>query len=157
MTTLNTRELNLLLLQLAGELTKAAERILQSTALTPTRSRVLGLLARTPDGALTTAEIARELGQSRQGVSLVVQRLASDELVITAGNPRHRRAFLVQISEMGRQVYRQANVRELDFTSKLNERCCRDGVAPSMEMLSRYSDAIQNVLAEEFPCAGQQL
>ncbi len=57
-------------------------------------------------GGESVAQLARKLGQSRQGVQRVADGLVDKALATYESNPNHRRSPLLRLNERGRSVVR---------------------------------------------------
>lgn len=91
-------ELILETFQLNGRLLAAGDRLTAPLGLTSARWQALGALGA---GPLPVAQIARNMGLSRQSVQRTVDLLADEGLVEFAANPNHRRAKLVALTAEG--------------------------------------------------------
>lgn len=85
--------------RLNGSLLAAGDRLTGDLGLTSARWQVLGAI---DDGPLTVAQIARNMGLTRQAVQRVANDLAARGFVAFADNPDHQRAKLVRLTERGR-------------------------------------------------------
>lgn len=96
--------------RLNGELIAMGDGLVAGLGLTSARWQVLGAiaLAATP---LTIAQIARNMGLTRQSVQRVANELASEGFLRFAPNPHHQRAKLALLSEKGRKAYGSARAR----------------------------------------------
>jgi DNA-binding MarR family transcriptional regulator len=83
-----------------GCLLAAGDRLTQDLGLTSARWQVLGAI---DEGPLPVAQISRNMGLSRQAVQRVANELAAGGFVAFADNPNHRRAKLVELTEIGRR------------------------------------------------------
>lgn len=140
----STRDVNLLVLKLAGQLLQAAEAILEDSPLSTARSRVIGCLSRAAS-AMTIGDLSRDLAQSRQGTVLLIRRMAADGLVRIEGNPHHRRAFLVELTAQGAQLYEQGRVRQVEFNDRLDAVVSVEQRGSLVKLLSNYSMVIDEL------------
>lgn len=104
--------------RLNGALLSAGDRLIGDLGLSSARWQVLGPIADAPQ-ALTVAQIARNMGLTRQAVQRVVNEMVADGLLQLASNPRHRRARLVAMTDEGRRVYEAAMARQAPWASAL--------------------------------------
>ncbi len=76
------------------------------------------LLGVVPRGGATVPQLARELGQSRQGVQRVADTLVEKALATYEHNPHHRRSSRLELTDRGEAVraalQREAASREPD-------------------------------------------
>jgi DNA-binding MarR family transcriptional regulator len=97
-------ELVLQIFRVNGLLLAAGDDLTRDMGLTSARWQVLGALA---DAPLTAAQIARNMGLSRQSVQRLVDVLSEQGIVVFEENPHHRRARLIRLTEAGRHKYEQ--------------------------------------------------
>lgn len=129
-------------LRLAGVLGNAGDALSSSAGQTSARWRVLAAIEEEP---ATVAEVARLLALTRQSVQRVADALVADRLAAYVGNPRHRRAKLVQLTPAGREALQAIQAAQCDWANALGERI-------GTEELSRTSDVLEwalVVLAED--------
>lgn len=93
--------------RLNGELLGAGDQLVREIGLTSARWQVLGAIDMACE-PLSVAQIAREMGLSRQAVQRLSNALAADGLVVFADNPQHVRAKLVVMSDIGRRAFARA-------------------------------------------------
>lgn len=93
-------ELVLETFRLNGRLLAAGDRLTAPLGLTSARWQVLGALGAAP---LPAAQIARNMGLTRQSVQRTVNLLEAEGLVALAENPNHRRAKLVALTPEGQR------------------------------------------------------
>src|SRR5580692_5638576 len=93
--------------RLNGRLLAAGDALVADLGLSSARWQVIGAvgLAAAP---LPVAQIARNMGLTRQAVQRVVNDLGRMGLVRHAPNPHHRRAKLVLLTAAGRAAYAAA-------------------------------------------------
>jgi DNA-binding MarR family transcriptional regulator len=97
-------------------LTAAGELLAKRAGQTLARWLVLEAVAGEP---LTVAEIARRLGQARQGVQRHADLLVGEGLASYHDNPRHRRASLMDITTDGVVALRQIQEGQRDWANRL--------------------------------------
>jgi DNA-binding MarR family transcriptional regulator len=97
--------------RLNGRLLAAGDALVADLGLSSARWQVIGAvgLAAAP---LPVAQIARNMGLTRQAVQRVVNDLGRMGLVRHAPNPHHRRAKLVLLTAAGRAAYAAALERQ---------------------------------------------
>ena len=105
--------LNLLIFKLEGLLMTEAENVLQGMNLTPARSRILGILKR---GAkpMTIPQVCHEMGQTRQGVTRLVNLMARDGHIRFVENPNHQTIKLLAITDSGARAHEAAKDNQAD-------------------------------------------
>jgi DNA-binding MarR family transcriptional regulator len=97
-------ELVLEIFHLNGELITTGDAMVGDLGLTSARWQVMGAiaLARMP---LPVAQIARNMGLTRQAVQRTANELAGEGLIRFAPNPNHQRAKLVLLTRKGEAAY----------------------------------------------------
>ena len=89
---------------LNGRFVAIGENLARPAGLTAARWQVLGTVLGTP---MSVADVARELGLTRQSVQRVADILVEQGLAVYRPNPAHRRAKLLNPTEEGRQAVRR--------------------------------------------------
>jgi DNA-binding MarR family transcriptional regulator len=84
-----------------GRLLAAGDRLTRPFKLSSARWQVLGAIEQQP---LPVAQIARNMGLTRQSVQRLADTLEKTGIVEYAPNPDHDRAKLVRLNEKGRRV-----------------------------------------------------
>ncbi len=110
-------ELILETFRLNGRLLAAGDRLTRDLGLTSARWQVLGAIEEQP---LPVAQIARNMGLTRQAVQRVTNDLADAGLVTFAANPDHRRAKLVKLTARGRKALEEVWRRQIDWSNELS-------------------------------------
>lgn len=118
-------------------LTAAGELLAKRADLTLARWLVLETV---DGGPATVADIARRLGQARQGVQRHADLLVSDGLASYIDNPRHRRASLLGITPEGVTALRRIQKGQRDWADRL-------GAEIGEAELDRASALLDHVLA----------
>ena len=110
-------ELILETFRLNGRLLAAGDRLTRDLGLSSARWQVLGAIE---DSPLPVAQIARNMGLTRQAVQRVTNDLADVGLVTFAANPDHRRAKLVKLTASGRKTLEEVWRRQIDWSNRLS-------------------------------------
>jgi DNA-binding MarR family transcriptional regulator len=125
-------ELVLETFRLNGRLLAAGDRMTRPLGLTSARWQVLGAVE---DGALPVAQIARNMGLTRQAVQRIANVLRADKLVEFTDNPNHRRSRLVGLTAKGRAVLAEAMVLQTDWANGLAAELLPDRLAAALSVL----------------------
>lgn len=104
--------------RLNGVLLAAGDRLTGDLGLSSARWQVMGAIDEAP---LPVAQIARNMGLTRQAVQRVANVLAGEGLVEFAENPDHRRAKLVRLTAGGRVVLEEISRRQIEWSNRLAE------------------------------------
>jgi len=118
--------------RLNGRLLAAGDRLIGDLGLSSARWQVIGAIAETP---LPVAQIARNMGLTRQAVQRIANILAEDGLVAFAENPDHRRAKLVCLTDKGRSVLEEIDRRQMAWANELADGLTRKSIEDALEVL----------------------
>ena len=102
-------ELILATFRLNGRLLAAGDQLTRDLELSSARWQVMYAVL---DGPLPAAQIARNMGLTRQSVQRTVDLLAAEGLVSFAENPYHQRAKLVRLTERGHELLQEVQRRQ---------------------------------------------
>lgn len=102
--------------RLNGRLLAAGDRLVGDLGLTSARWQILGAIEEAP---LPVAQIARDMGLTRQSVQRLADVLEASGLVEFAINPNHRRAKLVALSNRGRTVMAEVDRRQQAWAARI--------------------------------------
>lgn len=111
-------ELILDVFRLNGRLLAAGDALVAELGLTSSRWQVLGaiVLSSTPQ---PVANLARDMGLTRQAVQRVVNELETEGIVSFADNPHHLRAKLIAVTKRGAAAYAAAAARQAPWANSL--------------------------------------
>ncbi len=107
-----------------GLLGVAGDELTEPWGLTSARWKVLGAIARA-DRLLHVAQIARNMGLTRQAVQRLVNDLVVEGLLEFSDNPDHQRARLVSLTGCGKRVYDEVMEEQVRWSNEL-----ADGIDP---------------------------
>jgi DNA-binding MarR family transcriptional regulator len=88
--------------------------------LTSARWQVLGAVALSPV-PLSVAQIARNMGLTRQAVQRLTDEIEGDGLLRFAPNPHHQRAKLVLLTAKGKSAFAAAMKRQAAWAAALGK------------------------------------
>jgi DNA-binding MarR family transcriptional regulator len=101
-----------------GRLLVTGDALVADLGLTSARWQVLGAMALSPV-PLSVAQIARNMGLTRQAVQRLVNEMQDDGLVRLAPNPHHQRAKLVLLTAAGKTAFAAAMKRQSAWAIEL--------------------------------------
>lgn len=111
--------------------------------LTSGRWLVLGAIALS-NAPLPVAQIARNMGLSRQAVQRSTNEMATLGLVETLENPDRRRSKVVALTEAGRVAYETALERwRVEWTGAMEEILTEEEIITTMRLLRRLRGLVQ--------------
>ena len=125
-------ELILETFRLNGRLLAAGDLLTLDLGLSSARWQVMGAIA---DAPLPVAQIARNMGLTRQAVQRVANDLARERLVEFADNPNHRRAKLVRLTAAGRTALQEISRRQVAWSNHLAAGLGADAIAEALAVL----------------------
>ena len=109
-------DLALTTFRLNGQFLELAENLSRPAGLTASQWQVLGAVLRTPR---TQADIARQMGITRQSVSRTASQLLAKGLLETIPNPGHKSAPLLSPTKDGFDSVRRIDPQHAEFAKKL--------------------------------------
>ncbi len=99
--------------RLNGSLLAAGERLGRDLGISPARWQAIAIIRNEPK---TVADMARQLGLTRQSVQRTVNGLIRDGLARIKSNPGHKRSHWIELTEQGRQTMAQLRDRQVPLT-----------------------------------------
>ena len=109
-------ELILATFRFNGQLLAAGDRLTQELGLSSALWQVLGAIG---DGPLSMAQIARNMGLTRQSVRRTVGVLKERGFVEFQENPDHQRAKLIALTGQGRTVLDKAAKINIEWSNRI--------------------------------------
>jgi DNA-binding MarR family transcriptional regulator len=128
------------ILQTAGRLIEAGNRLSAPFGLTAARWQVMGVII---EEAVTVADVARRLSQTRQGVQRLADDLVSDGLAAYSPNPRHVRAKLLAPTPQGIARYRELMGEQARWVNNLSANMRLEDIAAARRLLAALSAALE--------------
>jgi DNA-binding MarR family transcriptional regulator len=104
--------------RLNGRLLASGDALVADLGLTSARWQVLGAIALSPV-PLSVAQVARNMGLTRQAVQRLANEMEADDLVRYVPNPHHQRAKLVVLSAAGKRAFAAAMKRQAAWAVEL--------------------------------------
>ena len=104
--------------RLNGRLLVTGDALVADLGLTSARWQVLGAMALSPL-PLSVAQIARNMGLTRQAVQRLANEMRADGLVRFAPNPHHQRAKLVLLTATGKTAFAAVMKRQSAWATEL--------------------------------------
>ncbi len=130
--------------RLNGRLLAAGDRLTGDLGLSSARWQVIGAIAVSP---LPVAQIARNMGLTRQAVQRIANILAEDGLVAFAENPDHRRAKLVGLTDKGRSVLEEIDRRQAAWVNELADGSTRKSIEDALTVLREVRGRLESNLS----------
>jgi DNA-binding MarR family transcriptional regulator len=147
-------ELILEVFKLNGRLLSAGDQLVASLGLTSARWQVLGAIA-FAGSPQPVANIARNMGLTRQAVQRVVNELEAEGFLSFAPNPHHQRAKLVVLSKSGAKAFQAAAKRQAPWANQLARqipgRDIRTALGVIREIATRLELTARDTETQEIP------
>ncbi|NKI16569.1 MarR family transcriptional regulator [Spongiibacter sp. KMU-166] len=138
-------EFRVKIFKLNGLLLRAADYQLREDAPTRAGSLLLATIVR-HGGPITASRLAEEVGQTRQGVGRMVNKLVKDGFLQYAENPYHRGSRLVSLTPKGEEAYEYALEQHNKLTKKWPFPVDREALGETVETLDKI---IEHLVSSE--------
>lgn len=129
------------LARLQGRLRSAFDAAREGSGLSNLEHTLLAAVAeaRTPP---TVSQIGRSLGHPRQVIQRTANSLMAKGLIACSENPDHKRASLLEATDVGRSVQAEANRRAAEISTKLMQQLDEVQLLTVVDQLERVRAAI---------------
>jgi len=128
--------------RLNGRLLAAGDRLVEDLRLTSARWQVLGAIALS-DTPQSVANIARDMGLTRQAVQRTANELVANGLLEFAPNPHHERAQLVVLTKKGAAAHQAAMARQVPWANTLGAGLRDKDLATAQHVLSVLTERLE--------------
>lgn len=115
-----------------GLLIAGGDQLVKDLGLSSALWQVLGSVGEAP---LPMAQIARNMGLTRQSVRRTANVLKDKGLVEFQDNPDHRRAKLVMITKQGRNVLEKTKKIQIDWTNRIAQDLSTEELMTAMQII----------------------
>jgi DNA-binding MarR family transcriptional regulator len=129
--------------RLNGRLLASGDALVADLGLTSARWQVLGAAALSP-APLSVAQIARNMGLTRQAVQRLANEMEADRLLRFAPNPHHQRAKLVVLTTVGKSAFAAAMKRQDAWAVELGAGLDARKIAAATAMLRAVRQRLEN-------------
>jgi DNA-binding MarR family transcriptional regulator len=129
--------------RLNGRLLASGDALVADLGLTSARWQVIGAMALSPV-PLSVAQIARNMGLTRQAVQRLANEMEADGLLRFAPNPHHQRAKLVVLTAAGKSAFAAAMKRQGAWASDLGAGLDRQKIAAAARTLRSVRQRLEN-------------
>ena len=140
-------DLVLELFRLNGSLLAAGDRLVESLGLTSTRWQVLGAACEKP---LPVAQIARNMGLTRQSVQRTANALEATGFIVYDENPDHRRAKLVRLTDHARKVLETVDQRQVQWANRISEGVLEEELTKALTVMRNIRERLDRDRANGF-------
>jgi DNA-binding MarR family transcriptional regulator len=125
--------------RLHGQLVAIGEVLARPSGMTGASWQVLAAVLQAP---LPVAEVAREIGVTRQSVQRIADNLVARGLAEYRPNPRHRRAKLLATTVSGREAIGRIAPGHAEFAAKLAGELGVAALEDTIAALGRLSEVL---------------
>lgn len=122
-----------------GLLIAGGDQLVKDLGLSSALWQVLGSVGEAP---LPMAQIARNMGLTRQSVRRTANVLKGKGLVEFQDNPDHRRAKLVMITKQGRNVLEKTKKIQIDWTNRIAQDLSTEELMTAMQIIRALCDRL---------------
>jgi DNA-binding MarR family transcriptional regulator len=122
-----------------GQLLAAGDQLTKELGLSSALWQVLGAIKEEP---LPMAQIARNMGLTRQSVRRTVNVLLKRECVEFQENPDHQRAKLVALTSQGRILLDRAMQINADWADRMAKGFSVQELAAALQVIKRLGDRL---------------
>jgi DNA-binding MarR family transcriptional regulator len=128
--------------RLHGQLVAIGEELARPSGMTGASWQVLAAVLRSP---LPVADVAREIGVTRQSVQRIADLLVVQGLADYQPNPRHRRAKLLTATPAGRGAIRRIAPGHAAFAARLAGELGVAAVEDTLAAVRRLSEVLETL------------
>jgi DNA-binding MarR family transcriptional regulator len=132
--------------RLNGHVLSVAEDLTRPVGLTAAWWQVLASVLREP---MSVADISRFIGNTRQAVQRIADRLVDEGLVEFHDNPAHARAKLLAPTEKGRSAVREIAPAHVQLADRLATSYGKDKLAHLLELMEDLEVVLEDIAASK--------
>jgi DNA-binding MarR family transcriptional regulator len=135
-------ELILRIFRANSALLAAGDQLVEGLGLTSARWQLLGGIA-DHEEPLSVAQLAREIGVTRQSVQRIANELESEGVIVFRPNPRHKRAQLVELTSHGRTLFERSMELQRPWATALGRNLTTSQVSEACKALGALLTALK--------------
>ena len=139
-------ELILRIFRANGALLAAGDRLVGKLGLTSARWQLLGGIAACEESQ-SVAQLARQIGVTRQAVQRIANELEVEGVVAFHPNPRHKRAQLIELTVNGRFLFEQAMLLQRPWAAQVGRGLTASRAGEACKVLDTLLAALGEVAA----------
>ncbi len=128
-----------------GILMEASDQRIRHLGITSTLWKVLAALC---DAPMSMAQVARNMGLTRQSVRRSVNKLMGKGLTVCSENPDHQRAKLICLTAKGSILLEEINKIQIEWSNDVASKLKADELIHATEIMRRIETTLRtcNVL-----------
>jgi len=123
-----------------GRLLAAGDRLTKPLDLSSARWQILGALEEAP---LSVAQIARNMGLTRQTVQRLADELEKSQFIQYAPNPDHKKAKLVCLTEKSLKVMKVLEQRQIRWANEVTGGVRADKVEAALGLIKKLRSRLE--------------
>ena len=120
----------------------AGDQLVEGLGLTSARWQLLGGIAGHQE-PLTVAQLAREIGVTRQSVQRIANELETEGVIAFRPNPRHKRAQLIELTSHGRTLFERSMELQRPWATALGRNLAASRVSEVCKTLEELLKALK--------------
>ena len=124
--------------KVSGQLAAEGDRLTKKLGLSSARWKVLGALE-ISSKPLTVAQVAREMGLTRQSVQRLADAMVKDGLLVYQVNPHHKKANYAVLTEKGKEVYSIITEIQIPWANKYSKDISVEDLNTTLSVLRRIA------------------
>lgn len=130
------------LLTLYGVIHSHGVKLTHPTGQTPPRWQVLGAIE---SESLTTSQVGRRMGMTRQGVRRVATLLAAEELITFEENPDHARAPRIALTNKGAKTLHLIHTMQAKWANEIAKHVSKTDLVKAIKTFEDMHLALRNI------------
>ena len=123
-----------------GQLITSGDGLTKPFGLTSALWQVLGAVGDVP---LSVAQIARNMGLTRQSVRRSANLLKEKGFIRLEDNPNHQRAKLLMLTEQGSRVLKQVKISQIEWSNRVTQGLDGAELENAIQTLKTLDDRLQ--------------
>jgi DNA-binding MarR family transcriptional regulator len=134
-------EIVLEIFKLGGFLVSEGDQICFEFGITSARWKIIGALYLAGEPQ-TVPQIARSMGLTRQAVQRLVNAMHDDGFLIFKQNPDHKRAKLIDISDLGKEIFIKLDEKQSKWATSRSSDIPQAELETTLSVLKQISCTI---------------
>ncbi|MCG8334536.1 MAG: MarR family transcriptional regulator [Proteobacteria bacterium] len=136
-------EIVLEVFKLNGQLVSEGDRLMKEFDLSTVSWKVLGALA-LAESPLTVPQIARKMGQTRQGIQRITDVLEKRGLLRYQTNPDHKRSRLIALTDQGKNINEKLDQKQTPWANSISENSREQDLSTTISVLQNLNRELES-------------
>lgn len=129
--------------KLSGIFVIEGDRLTKEEYINTAGWKVLGAI-RLSDTPLTVPQIARKMGQTRQGVQRITNMMEKIGLISFQNNPDHKRAKLIILTDKGKDSIKRIDEKQVPWANSISETINEDDLKTAILVLQQLTQLFES-------------